>query len=123
DAARALTRSDSWKAASATSSDDGFVQAAARSGAITGSYSIEVLSLASRQTLASTSYAAPDTVVGSGTLRIQLGTLSAGGTSFTPDAERPETSITIAAGATLAQVRDAINSAGAGVTASLVADG
>lgn len=123
DAARALTRSDTWKAASATSSDDGFVQAAARSGAITGSYSIEVLSLASRQTLASTAYAAADTVVGSGTLRIQLGSLSADGTSFTADAERPETSVTIAAGATLAQVRDAINSAGAGVTASLVADG
>lgn len=123
DAARALARNETWRAASATSTDVNYVQAAARSGAITGSYSIEVLALASRQTLASGAYESADTVLGSGTLRIQLGSLNPDGTSFTPDAERPQTSITIPEGATLAQVRDAINAARAGVTASLVADG
>lgn len=123
DAARTLTRSETWKAASATSSDESYVKATASSGAVTGSYSIEVLSLASRQTLASSAYASADTAVGSGTLRIQLGSTGAGGTGFTPDPDRPEASITIAAGSTLAQVRDAINAAGAGVTATLVADG
>lgn len=123
DAARVLTRGETWKAASATSSDESYVKATAGSGAFTGSYSIEVLSLASRQTLASNAYASADTVVGSGTLRIQLGSTGAGGTGFTPDPDRPEASITIAAGSTLAQVRDAINAAGTGVTATLVADG
>lgn len=123
DAARKLARNETWKAASATSSDESYVKATAGSGAIAGSYSIEVLSLAGRQTLASSPYASADAVVGSGTLRIQLGTLGAGGASFTADPERAETSITIAAGSTLAQVRDAINAANAGVTASLVADG
>lgn len=123
DAARKLGRNETWKAASATSSDESIVKATAGSGAITGSYSIEVLALAGRQTLASSSYASADAVVGSGTLRIQLGTLAADGTNFAPDAERPEASISIADGATLAQVRDAINAADAGVTASLVADG
>lgn len=123
DAARKLARSETWKAASATSSDESYVKATASGGAIAGSYSIEVLSLASRQTLASAPYASADTVVGSGTLRIQLGTLGAGGTSFTANPDRPETSITIAADSTLAQVRDAINAANAGVSASLVADG
>lgn len=123
DAARALARNETWKAASATSSDESYVQAAARSGAITGSYSIEVLSAASRQTLATAAYESADAVLGGGTLRIQLGTANAEGTGFTPDAERPEKSITIPADATLAQVRDAINAADAGITASLVADG
>ncbi len=123
DAARKLTRSDTWNAASATSSDESYLKATAGGGAIAGSYSIEVLSLASRQTLASSSYASADAIVGSGTLRIQLGTLSADGTGFTADPDRPETSIVIDADATLAQVRDAINASNAGVTASLVADG
>ncbi len=123
DATRKLGRNETWKAASATSSDESFVKATAGSGAITGSYSLEVLALASRQTLASGPYAAADTVVGGGTLSVQLGTLGAGGTTFTADPERSQVDITIADGATLAQVRDAINAADAGVTASLVADG
>lgn len=121
DAARALERNDTWKASTATSSDANAVQATSAGGAISGSYSIEVLALASRQTVASTAFAAADAVVGGGTLRIQLGTLDSG--SFTADPERAQTEITIGDGATLAQVRDAINAAGAGVTASLVADG
>lgn len=123
DATRKLGRNETWKAASATSSDESYVKATAGSGAITGSYSLEVLSLASRQTLASGPYASTDAVVGGGTLNIQLGTLSADGATFTADAGRAKVDIAIADGATLAQVRDAINAAGAGVTASLVADG
>lgn len=123
DAARKLGRNDTWKASSATSSDEATVKATAGSGAIAGSYSIEVLALAGRQTLASGAYASADAVVGGGTLRIQLGTLAADGTSFASDAERPEVSISIPNGSTLARVRDAINAAGAGVSATLVADG
>ena len=96
DAARVLTRTETWKAASATSSDESYVKATARSGAITGSYSIEILALASRQTLASEPYTSADEVLGAGTLRIAIGSLVEG-TSFTPDRE---TSVTIPEGAT-----------------------
>ncbi|HEY0879311.1 MAG TPA: flagellar filament capping protein FliD [Zeimonas sp.] len=125
DAARKLGRNETWKAATATSSDESFVKATAGSGAITGSYSLEVLALASRQTVASAlpSYPSTDAVVGGGTLSIQLGTVSDDGTNFTADPARTKMDITIPDGATLAQVRDAINAADAGVTASLVADG
>ncbi|MDT3677597.1 MAG: flagellar filament capping protein FliD [Burkholderiaceae bacterium] len=115
DSARTLARTETWKAASATSSDETHVKATSRSGAITGSYSIEVLALASRQTLATEqAWESADAVLGSGTLTVRVGP--------TADGSR-ETTVTIPPNATLAQVRDAINSADAGVTASLVADG
>ncbi|MCO5099827.1 MAG: flagellar filament capping protein FliD [Burkholderiaceae bacterium] len=117
DAARKLARSETWKAASATSSDESYVKATAGSGAIAGSYSIEVLALASRQTLATTrTWESADAVVGGGTLRVGVGPLGDG--SFSQ-----ETTVAIPQNATLAQVRDAINAADAGITASLVADG
>lgn len=123
DAARALGQKDTWTAATASSGDTDIVQVTAASGALAGSWSIEVLALAGRQTVAGAALASADAVVGGGTLRIQLGTLDAGTAAFTADPERPEMDIGIADGATLAEVRDAINAAGAGVTASLVADG
>ena len=123
DAARALTRTDTWGATKATSSDETAVKATAGNGTIPGGYSIEVSRLAQRQTVASGAFADSTTVIGGGTLRIRMGTLDADGTAFAPDAERPEVAVTIAAGATLADVRNAINAAGAGITASLVADG
>ena len=49
--------------------------------------------------------------------------LNAAGTTFTANPDKAEVPITIAAGATISEVRDAINSANAGVTASLVTDG
>jgi len=123
DAARALTRSATWQASSATSSDASAVKATAGSGAIAGGYSIEITQLARRQTVASAPFAGADSVVGTGTLRIRMGTLDASGTTFSPDPVRPEVTVAIPPGATLAQARDAINAAGAGITATLVADG
>lgn len=123
DAARALTRTDTWSAAKATSSDETAMTATAGNGAIPGGYSIEVSQLAQRQTIATDAFSGAAAVLGGGTLRIQLGSLDAAGTAFSADPERPEASISIAAGATLSDVRNAINAAGAGVTASLVADG
>jgi len=56
-------------------------------------------------------------------VRIQLGTQPTGAASFTADAARPAVAVTVPAGATLADIRDAINAAGAGVRASIVRDG
>ena len=122
DAARALTRADTWSAGKASSSDEAALLATAGSGAVPGGYSIDVSRLASRQTVASGAFADSAAIVGGGTLRIRMGSLDEAGTAFTPDASR-SFDIDIADGATLADIRNAINAAGSGISASLVADG
>lgn len=81
-----------------------------------GSYSLEVTALAKRQTLASSLTSAASTdIIGSGTLTLRFGTATA--TGFTEDTTQAAVDITIASGATLADVASAINSSGSGVTA------
>lgn len=123
DAARALTRAGTWEAAKATSSSETNLRAVAGSEAVAGSYRVVVDHLATRQAVAGAPQAGADTVMGAGTLTIQLGTWNATAGTFADDVARPAVAVTLAAGSTLAQVRDAINAADAGVTASLVNDG
>lgn len=100
----------------ASVTDTGIAAAAASSGATTGSYSLEVTALAKAHKLVSGAYASSATVVGNGTLAIDIGSVSAG--VFTA---ATSTSITIdSSNHTLAGIRDAINAAGAGVTATIV---
>lgn len=80
-----------------------------------GSYSLEVTALAAGQTLASPAFASATSLTGSGTLTLRFGTVS--GTSFTEDTTHAPVAITIASGATLADVAASINAAGAGVSA------
>jgi flagellar hook-associated protein 2 len=123
DAAAALARFDTWRAVKATSGNAAAVEVTAGPGAAATQRAVEVQQLAQAQTVTSGTLAGSDAVVGGGTLRIQLGTQPSGAASFTADAMRPEVSVPIAAGATLAEVRDAINGANAGVRASIVRDG
>jgi len=122
DAAASLSRSTAWQAVKAVSSSSA-VDIAARAGASAAQLSMEVQQLAAAQTLSSAAVTSADTVVGAGTLTLQFGSRPAGNTTFTADAARPAVSVSIPANATLAQVRDAINGAGAGVRASIVKDG
>ncbi len=93
----------------------------------TFSQSIEVTQLAKAQTLSSRRFASANEPVGFGQLTITLGTAttSAGAiTGLAPDAARTPKTITIDAGKdSLAGLRDAINAAGAGVSAAIVNDG
>lgn len=123
DAAKALTRASTWAATKASSSSETAVRATAGSDAVAGNYSIVVDHLAQRQAVASAALSGSDAVVGAGTLSIQLGTWNSAGGTFTADVDRPVVDVTLAAGSTLAQARDAINAADAGVTATLVDDG
>jgi len=84
-------------------------------GQLGGSFALEVTSLATSQTLASPAYTASTDVVGAGTLKLRFGTTGAG--TFTEDTNHAAVDITLAAGATLADVAAAINSKNAGVTA------
>ena len=122
DATRALTRNDTWRATKAASSDEASISATGGGSAAVGSYSLSVQSLAQSQSVVSRTFAANDTVVGGGTLQIQLGSIDAAGTTFTADPGRLST-VTVAAGATLADIRSAINNSGAGVSASILDDG
>lgn len=88
-----------------------------------GTYSLEVTALARAQALAGPAYPAATAPTGSGTLTLRFGTIA--GAVFTEDPGHAAASITIASGATLADVAGAINAAGTGVTAYLAsaADG
>ncbi|MEL0209188.1 MAG: flagellar filament capping protein FliD [Novosphingobium sp.] len=80
-----------------------------------GTYNLEVSALANAQKLVTPAYASSTATVGSGTLTLRFGTIS--GSDFTADTARSQVDITIAAGATLADVAAAINNANAGVSA------
>jgi flagellar hook-associated protein 2 len=80
-----------------------------------GTYSLEVSSLADNQVLTSPAFASASSTVGAGTLTLRFGAVSASG--FTQDASQSGVPVTIAAGSTLSDVAKAINAAGAGVTA------
>lgn len=80
-----------------------------------GTYSLEVTALAKGQTLAGPAYAAATDAVGSGTLTLRFGTVS--GSTFAEDTAHAPVTVTIAGGATLADVAGAINGANAGVSA------
>jgi flagellar hook-associated protein 2 len=113
-----------FQALSATSSDTKVLSASAAGKAIPASYQIEVKQLAQQHKLASAGYASADDIVGSGTLTIQFGTYDSSSNSFTANAGKAAKSISIdPANNTLAGVRDAINAANAGITATIVNDG
>lgn len=129
DAASKLTSPSTWSGTLATSSDPA-VSVSAGSSAAIGNVSVEVKQLAQAQTLVgSTSYASSTTTVGQGSLTITLGTWATDGatpptyTGFTDKAGATPITINIGDGQdTLAGIRDAINAAGAGVTASIIND-
>lgn len=111
-----------WSAARASSSDDATVGVSASAGATAGGYAIDVVSLAQRQAVATQAFSSSTTAMGGGDLSIQFGKMSGEG-AFEPDTTRTAASIKIEPNASLSEVRDAINKAKAGVSATLVADG
>ncbi len=122
DVADRLSSADAWRPVQATVGDPDVASATAGAGAAAGTHTLEVAQLARPQILASGRYATSAATVGTGTLTVTLGTTAADG-SFTPRAGATPVAVTIAApNDTLAGVRDAINAAKAGVTASIVND-
>lgn len=99
--------------------------------AVPGSYALEVSQLAQAQKLAAAGQATTTAVIGSGTLSFDFGTISGGtfsngtytGSTFTSNASGVKTVTIDSSNNTLAGIRDAINSAKIGVTATIVNDG
>ena len=115
--------------------DSTVLTASAASTAVAGSYSVAVSALAQQQKLISAGTASSTEAIGTGvstTLTFALGTISGGiltdgiyaGASFAADATKTPVVLTIdSSNNTLAGIRDAINAAAAGVTATIVNDG
>lgn len=102
--------SDKYATFKAAVTDTAIASATAATGAVSGTYSLEVTALAQAQRLTST--AGLNTIATGGTLTIQLGTLAGTSPTLTYAADAARTlNITIANGATIEQVRDAINAA------------
>ncbi|WP_175652972.1 flagellar filament capping protein FliD [Pseudomonas sp. Marseille-P9899] len=109
-AAEALADASLYQSLSTSLSGSG-VSVSTTSSAVAGSYSIEVSQLAQAQSLATDGIADTSTTLGTGTLTLQSGS----GTAI---------SITLgSSNNTLAGLRDAINAAGGGITATIVSDG
>lgn len=131
-AAKALSTPDKFSPMKASVADATTLSASANTTAVAGSYDVEVQSLAQSQKLMMSApggtdgYAATSTVVGEGTITINFGTYSAAvPPTFTTNPDKLVAK-TIAIGSgnnTLAGIRDAINAANAGVSASIINDG
>lgn len=118
----------------ATPSDPSALSATAASTAVPGTYSVNVSQLAQSQNLVAAGQTSSSTAIGDGTattVTFDLGTISGGtltngvysGASFTSNGSG-SASITIdSSNNTLEGIRDAINAAALGVTATLVNDG
>lgn len=118
----ALSDPANFTAVTANFSDDAVATASASSSAIAGNFSVEVQALAQAQKLKSENFASPNATIGSGALTIQFGSYDGG--IFTLNPEKAAQSITISPDqASLAGIRDAINDADAGVSASIINDG
>lgn len=124
DASRALTSPSLWSQTAVSSGDAGAVSASVASGAAAGTYGVSVQALASAQTVASSAFASSTTAVGQGTIQIELGSWSSATPPvFTGKSGATPVTVTIGAGDTsLASIRDKINAANAGVTATIVTD-
>ena len=100
-----------FAAISARSSNDDFISASGSKGSASGSFAVTVSSLAKAQTSASGNFADTTSAFQTGTLTIQVG--SGDSVDVTIDASNN----------TLDGIRRAINTADAGVTASIINDG
>lgn len=116
-----------------TSSDSSILSATAASTAVAGTYSLSVTSLAESQKLVAAGQTSSTATIGTGTATIvtfDFGTISGGtltngvytGASFTPNGTTGTVQID-STNNTLQGIRDAINNANLGVTASIVNDG
>lgn len=122
-----------FRALKATPTDTTILSAQAGSSATAGTYSIEVTQLAQAQKLVAVGQADTTSVIGTGTLTFDFGTISGGtfdpttgkytGATFTSNGSGTKTVTIDSAHSSLAGIRDAINAANIGVTATIVNNG
>ncbi|MDB5728923.1 MAG: fliD [Noviherbaspirillum sp.] len=130
----ALSGSSKFQQVSATSADPAIVSAGTTGSAAAGKYDIQVIQRAQAQSITAAGQASTTALIGSGAskLTFQFGTIEGGtladgkyaGAAFKQDANQATATVSIADGEnSLKGIRDAINKAGIGVTATIVSDG
>lgn len=128
DAASALAKDSLWDTTAAKISDAEAMSVTTGTSTSPGSYSVQVNKLAQAQFLSTAAYTSKTDVVGDGTLVIEMGAYADNPSAppaktFTAKADATAVSIEIGAeDNTLEKIRDKINAASAGVTASIVND-
>lgn len=112
------------QAVKTTSSDTTVLAATGGSNAALGSHDVEITTLAAQHKLNSAAFTDAGTSVGTGLLTFQFGTYSSGGNTFTLNSAKTAQNVIIGdAQNSLTGIRDAVNAAKIGVTASIVNDG
>lgn len=124
-AASALSNADSFNAKSVSLPTTTLLSInKLEAAAAAGTYSLNVDQVAKAQSISSGDFTSQTAPVGKGTLAIRFGSWDAGTTTFTVDGTKTGGTITIDdSNNSLVGVRDAINKANLGVTASVVSDG
>ena len=130
-----LGNASSFQSLKTNIGDDDFFTAATTDKAVTGKYQINVTQLAQAQVLTSAGQTSRTAPIGNGqstTISFQFGKISGGtltngvytGATFTQNADQETGTVTIdSSNNSLQGIRDAINAAKLGVTATLVSDG
>lgn len=122
---QALSTTSKMQALKASVSDSSVASVTASNNAVAGSYALQVSQLATQNKLVSGTFASSSTSLGagSGSITFDFGTVNADTGAFTANSDRSSATVSLTADQmTPAGIRDAINSADIGVTASLVTD-
>ncbi|MBS1186263.1 MAG: flagellar hook protein FliD [Burkholderiaceae bacterium] len=120
-AVKTLSSASAFRGTTSSIADSTIATVSSSSSATTGSYSLKVSKLAQAQTLVATGQASTSAAIGTGTITISLGSVSSTDGSYTSTSSK---TITVdSSNNSLTGIRDAINDAGLGVTASIVNDG
>ncbi len=135
-AVNSLSSPSKFQSVRVSSSDSAIVNATGNSQAEPGSHRIEVSKLAQAQKLVAVGQASSSGNIGTGTITIDFGTIELGesgsfdsetgqytGASFTSSGSGVKTITINETNSSLTGIRDAINSAAIGVTASIINDG
>ncbi len=128
-----LSNLSKFMAMNGVMSDPTVASATTGASAAAGTYSLEVSKLAQAQKLATAGQVSSSASIGAGTINFDIGTVSGGtfdaatgqytGAAFTSAGAGLKSVVIDPANTSLSGIRDAINKAGIGVTASIVNDG
>lgn len=123
-AVTSLSNASVFSAYSTSASTPGYFTSSADSTASAGSYNLSVNYLAQSQKLVTGAYADTTSAVGTGIITFQYGTYNSGTDTYSLNAAKPTQTVTIdSAHSSLSGIRDAINAANIGVSASITNDG
>lgn len=132
-AVRGLSDVSKFQAVKSSVADTSVATVSASAAATPGTYSLQVTQLAHAQKLVANGTASDTTAIGKGVIKFDFGTITGGtldaatgkysGVTEFKSSGATTKSVTVGGTGSLADIRDAINAAGIGVTAAIVNDG